>query len=125
MKTKIMLDANFLMIPAQFKVDIFEEIRRIMDKPYELITIKPVADELEKIALGKSKDAVAARIALELIDMHNLKVIDATGRADTAIMRLSEKNGVACTQDKRLQRALKKKGTRVLAMRKKSHLAFV
>ncbi len=125
MKTKIVLDANFLMVPAQFKLDIFEEIRRIMNEPYDLITMSPVAGELQKIASGKSKDAGTARVALELIKIHNVKVIDASGRADAAIMKICDRNTVVCTQDKRLQNALKKKGVRILAMRKKSHLAFV
>lgn len=124
MKTKIILDANFLMIPVQFKVDIFEEIRRIMNEPYDLVTMSPVAGELQKIASGKSKDAGAARVALEVVRIHNVKVIDASGRADATIMKICDRNTIVCTQDRRLQNALKKKGTRILAMRKKSHLAF-
>lgn len=124
MKTKTILDANFLMIPAQFKVDIFEEIRRIMNEPYELVTIKPVMGELEKVASGAGKSAIAARVALGLIMMHNVKVMDASGRADAAIIRVCDKSSVVCTQDKKLQRTLKKKGVRILAMRKKKYLKF-
>ncbi len=125
MKTRILLDANFLMVPAQFRLDIFEKIMEIMSEPYELVTIKPVMSELEKVASGAGKGAIAARVALELVRMRNVKIIRASGRADGAIIRLSEKNGIVCTQDRWLQRALKKKGVRILAMRKKSHLAFV
>ena len=49
MPIKIYLDTNFLLIPAQFKVDIFEEIERLMDKPYDLYVFDKSLKELEDL----------------------------------------------------------------------------
>ena len=44
---KIILDTNFLLIPAQFKVDIFDEIDRIMIEKYQLFVLDKTIDELK------------------------------------------------------------------------------
>ena len=48
MKT-VLLDTNFLLIPAQFKVDIFSEIDRICTFQYEIAVLDKTIDELNKI----------------------------------------------------------------------------
>ena len=48
-KRRIILDTNFLLIPGQFKVDIFQEIGKIMGESYELCIFQPTIDELTKI----------------------------------------------------------------------------
>lgn len=45
---KIFLDANFLLIPVQFQVNIYEEFDRIVPYPFELIVIEPVLQELKQ-----------------------------------------------------------------------------
>ena len=64
----IILDTNFLTIPYQFGVDIFKEIERIIPDNYELVTLDGVTKELEDLAGEKGKDAIAAKIGLELIE---------------------------------------------------------
>ena len=73
MKT-IILDTNFLMVPAQYKVDIFSEIERICGFSYELVVPDVVVKELEKIAAGQ-KGKAAARMALQLIKFKGIKII--------------------------------------------------
>ena len=53
---KIILDTNFLMIPAQFNVDIFSEIHRICDFKYELYIIDKTIDELRVEATNNAKE---------------------------------------------------------------------
>ena len=43
---KIILDTNFLLIPAQFNVDIFSEIERICDFQYQLCIVDKTLSEL-------------------------------------------------------------------------------
>ncbi len=45
----IILDTNFLLIPAQFKVDIFSEVERICNFRYQLVIIDKTLEELEDI----------------------------------------------------------------------------
>src|SRR3989338_2216273 len=69
-KVTIVLDTNFLLIPGQFKVDIFRELERIIDAPYRLVVLDATIDELKELrdkkgAKGKDKDA--AKLALKLV----------------------------------------------------------
>lgn len=118
---KIILDTNFLTIPYQFNVDIFEEIDRIMEEDYELITLDKVVEELKRMKRGK--DAVAAKIGLELIEKKNVKVIK-TGdkKVDNAIVKLANKDTIVATNDRILRKKLKYKNVKTLYLRSKKHL---
>ncbi len=120
---KIILDTNFLTIPYQFNVDIFEEIDRIMEEDYELITLDRVVEELKNMIKSKSKDAVAAKIALELIKKKNVKVISTDEKkVDNAIIELADENTIVATNDKILRKKIKDKNVKVLYLRSKKHL---
>ena len=45
----IILDANFIVVPFQFRVDIFREIERLVPQKRELLTLSSVLKELDKI----------------------------------------------------------------------------
>ena len=56
MKKKVIIDTNFLLIPGQFMVDIFTEIQRILDFPYELYVVGETITELNRlVTVGKQK----------------------------------------------------------------------
>ena len=119
---RFLLDTNFLMIPGQFKVDIFAELEKF-GKP-ELYILDTTIKELEKISKGRGSDAKAARLALELVKMKNIKMVQAQNKStDREILRLAfEKDFVVCTQDKKLKAKLIKMGSRVVTMRQKKFL---
>jgi hypothetical protein len=120
---KIILDTNFLMIPYQFRVDIFEEIRRIMEGEYELVTLDGVVKELEKIKEYKGKSAAAAKIALEFIKIKSIKVINTDSeKVDNKIIELSDKNTVVATNDIKLKKILKNKKIKIIYLRNKKYL---
>ncbi|ENO12016.1 hypothetical protein MBGDC06_00279, partial [Thermoplasmatales archaeon SCGC AB-539-C06] len=67
---KIILDTNFLLIPAQFKVDIFDEIDRIILEKYQLFVLDKTIDELKKIIADKKqkmRNRRAAKLGLQLL----------------------------------------------------------
>ena len=69
---KIIIDTNFLMIPIQFRVDIFSEIDRICNFNYKLFIFEQSINELKNIIekqTGKNKKA--AQFALKLIKLKN------------------------------------------------------
>jgi len=122
---KIILDANFLTIPYQFNVDIFEEIDRIMEEKYELMTIDGVVEELKKLTKAKTKDAVAAKLGLELIEKKNVKIIYTEYKnVDNAIIAMSNKDTIVATNDKGLRKKLKNKNVKVLYLRSKKHIVM-
>lgn len=119
------MDTNFLLVPFQFKVDVFKELERIVEEKNELVVVSPCVDELKSLAAGRSRDALAAKAVLSILGKLPVKIVPGTGPADNAIAKYAEKEkAVVCTTDIELRRALKKKGLQAIALRSKSHLAF-
>lgn len=118
---KIILDTNFLMIPANHRVDIFKEIDRIIDEKYELFIVDKTKDELEKLIKGgKEKEIKAARLALQLIKKFNIKIINTQGdNVDDIIVKLKDKDTIVATMDKELRKRLKGD---VIVLRQKKYL---
>ncbi len=111
------------MIPYQFKVDIFEEIRRLVEGKYELITLDGVVKELEKIKESNSKSAAAAKVGLQLIRMKNVKIINTDSeKVDNKIIELSDKNTIIATNDIKLKKKLKDKNIKIIYLRSKKYL---
>ncbi len=112
-KIRVIIDTNFLMIPGQNKIDIFEEIKRLMTTPYQLCIFKETIDELSNIAIGKGKDSGNAKIALKLIKQKNLKTLKNSSTENSYIDEIILSNitdsDTVCTQDKALKRLLKHK----------------
>ena len=129
-KRRIILDTNFLLIPGQFKVDIFQEIGKIMGESYELCIFQPTIDELTKIASTNTKDKNNAKIALALIKQKNLKSLHNSSKEDSYIDQIILDNiidnDIVCTQDKELKRSLKQKNKkiRIMTLKSKKHIDF-
>ncbi len=130
MKKKIILDTNFLLIPAQFKVDIFSEIRRICDFSCELAIVPETITELDGIVSSKRsslKDRKAAKLALKLMKAFKVKVLKNRKlfkRADEAILAIADKNSCVATQDRELKQRLHEKAVRLIILRQKQYLKF-
>jgi len=122
---KVILDTNFLTLPYQFKIDIFEEIKRVVQEDHEILTLDCVVEELKKIAKGKGKNAIAARVALELMEKKGVKILRTKKRnTDKVILSISDENTIVATNDKELRGKLKDKKIKVLYLRSKKHLVI-
>jgi len=120
---KIIFDTNFLTLPHQFKIDIFNEIDRIMEENYELFTLDSVVNELNKLSKSKGKDAVAAKIGLELIKKKNIKIINTEEKnVDKTIISISNKDTIIATNDKILRKKLNDKNIKTIYLRSKKFL---
>lgn len=130
MKTfkKILLDTNFLLVPYQFKVDIFSEIDRIIIAKYEIIVLDKTVEELENIVKNqKGKDKEAAKFALKLIENKKPIMIKTNNdkKTDDIILDYAIKEDyLVATQDKDLKRKLINHGIEVIVLRKKKFLAI-
>jgi len=130
MKIKtILLDTNFLLIPFQFKVDIFTQIDKISAFKYKISIVDKTLDELNHIIKkqkGKNKDA--AKIALKLLTVKKIKVIksDNNLKTDDVILDKALKNGfIVATQDKDLKRRLINQGCSVIVLKQKKILEII
>ena len=123
----IILDTNFLMIPLQFKVDIFSEIERICSFSYSLLVLEASVRELENIAgTGKTKDRKAAAAALKLLKSKNIRIIKSGEKyADDAILRSADEDTVVATQDMALKRKLAQKRISIIILRQKKYLQLI
>lgn len=119
---RVILDANFLMIPGQFGVDIFSEMDRVLERGYEIVVPEPVVRELEGISEGGGGDAKAASVALQLIEEKGLERVHAEGNADEAILEMAGGDTVVGTQDRELKKRLRERGVTMLVLKNKNYL---
>ena len=123
---KLIFDTNFLMIPIQFRVDIFSEIQRIIPT-HKLCIYQSSVEELKRLLeMSKGKDKKAVQFALKLISLKNIKVLDSKGTyADRAILENLDHNSIIATQDRQLRDKILEKGSSVLILRQKEYLKLV
>lgn len=122
---QIILDTNFLLIPYQFKVDIFSEIDRILDTKYKICILDKTIQELKNLVeKTKGKDKKAAKLALKLIEHRKPKIIKAEiSYVDKAILKIVNKTDyIVATQDKELKKALQTKAIPIIVLRQKRYL---
>lgn len=124
---KIIIDTNFLMIPWQFRVDIFSEFNRICNFNYKLFIFDQSINELKKIIKDQSgKNKKAAQLALKLVKLKNIGIIKSQNEnVDSLILNRSSKEDIVATQDKNLKKELLKKGISVIILRQKKYLELI
>lgn len=110
----IVLDTDFLLSSIEFKVDIFTELKRICNFPYQIAILDKTLEELENKKNSK--------LALSLIKSKNLNII--TTKRDKIVddLLLEQKNIIVATQDKELKEKLKKRKLPVITIRQKKYL---
>lgn len=121
---KVIIDTNGFMIPVQFGVDIFEELKRLGFD--EFFVPEAVVFEIEKlIKRERGSDRTAAKVARSMMDRCE-HIIPATGPADDVILRLAKEMGAAVlTNDIGLKHRLTEEGIQTISLRQKNKLDFV
>jgi rRNA-processing protein FCF1 len=127
----VLLDTNFLLLPFQRRIDIFEEIPKLLQTQVHLLVMPQILKELQWLATeGASKDARAAQSAIEALDRFASLVTDipSTVRnldADNAILHYAKDIGaIVATNDRELRSKLITQGSRVIYLRKLAVLAI-
>lgn len=126
---QILLDTNFLLIPAQFRVDIFQEIDRLITQKYDLITLPHIINELNEFGKKSRKNQNEARIALELAKKckimetnSDFPLISSNG-VDDIILKLAIKNRwIVATNDAALRKKLRSQQLPTITLRNKAYL---
>ncbi len=129
---QIYLDTNFLLIPAQFRVDIFTEIERLMHEPYKLNVLEKSLQELDKIiAEQKGRDKDAAKLAKKIIESKikqkslNITAFSKDLGVDDILVELANSEVIVATQDKELKKRVQEKGGRILILKSRQHLQII
>ena len=123
----IIIDTNFLMIPFQFRVDIFSEFGRVCHFNYKLFIFEQSIDELKNIAKHQpGKHKKAAQLALKLVRAKGITLLSSSQKdADSAILEAADKEMVVATQDAALKRELLKKNASLIILRQKKYLQLI
>lgn len=124
---QIVLDTNFLMYAAKYKIDVVTELDRICNFAYKIVLPEQVLNEL--IGLGTSKkvtgkDREAALLALQLVK--NIEILKIPGKnADDALLKVAQ-GTILATMDKELRKRFKKdKRGKLISIRQKKYLIFI
>jgi rRNA-processing protein FCF1 len=128
-KKKLIIDTNFLLIPGQFRVDIFSEVERIMQEPFEFCVVEKSMEELNNLTIkGKEADRFSAKLGLVLAIQKNLKRLPCSKEdktADDSIVSYANNDVVVATQDKALRDRVREKGGRIIGLRQKKYLVMM
>ncbi len=124
----VLLDTNFLLLPFQFKINILDDLEYLVEQSHRFVVSSCTISELQDIGAHVGKHGMAARLALKLVEAnrHRIDVVQSTQTVDDWIVDYAAKhNAIACTNDSKLRRRLKKQGVAVVSMKSRSKLGFV
>ena len=108
----IVLDTNIILDIIKFKVDIFQELKRICNFQYNLAILDKTLEEL--------KNKKNSKLAFALIKKYKLKIIKTKqGYVDSILANLN-KNYIIATNDQGLKKLLKNKP--YITLRQKKYL---
>jgi rRNA-processing protein FCF1 len=115
---RVVLDANALMMPFQFGVNLDLELERLLGS-FEALVPTSVIDELKLLAPGNE----AAKKALRLAQKYGR--IESEGKADDVLMDIARnQTAIVVSNDKRVIACLKNEGLPYVRLRSRSHLVL-
>ena len=104
---KVILDTNAVMDMADFKIDLFAELQRILDVPYQVCILEGTITELEKIIVGqRMRFARAAKMGLAILKSKKIKILPGEGKVDDILVHYSQQGALVLTQDRELKKRL-------------------
>jgi rRNA-processing protein FCF1 len=124
---KILLDANALMMPVQFQIDIFDELRSLLGA-FEPVVLSGVIKELTGLSRAKGRDGAAARHGLALGE--KCTIVESghaqAGSVDAQMIEYAVQNKcMVVTNDRYVRDALLTRGIGVISMRNQKKLEIL
>jgi rRNA-processing protein FCF1 len=117
----VVTDANALMMPFQFSINIDLELARLLGS-FEIIVPSSVIVELRRVAVEQK--ASVAKGALKLAAKYRTHKVNGTGD-DAVLAAAVELGAVLLTNDAGLRRRAREAGLRTVCLRGRSHLEIV
>jgi uncharacterized protein len=114
----VLLDANALLLPFQFRLNLEAEVRRLLGDA-DLAVPTPVLEEIRLLATHDRDAKAAERLASKY------RAVEGHGSADDALLELAVSlHAVVVTNDQPLLDRLKKEGVPRIFLRSRSHLTL-
>jgi len=113
---KAILDASFLISAIQARKDPLQAVHALCDDYPQMVVPQSVIAELKSLAASRTKAAVGARLALQVLEKNASKIeIEKTNatKADDAIAEIAENlrgkgiNVLVCTNDLKLRKKVR------------------
>jgi len=125
---RIILDSNAFFVPIYFKIDIFSELKRLLNRNFEMILISPIKKEVEILTeKGSNKNNKNASIALMYaLKCKYIEVKMPKGMLtdDIIVKKAKDWKAVVFTNDRELKERLRNISVPVIYVRQKSFLAI-
>ena len=123
---KVILDSNALFVPLEFKIDIFAETERLLNRRVDFVLLSSVKRELELLSKRDApKIRSQAAFALRLAEKCKFVPVeeDENVTTDDAIVKVAKSwNCPVFTNDRLLRKRLKDISVPVIYLRQKSRL---
>jgi uncharacterized protein len=123
---KVILDSNALFVPLQFKIDVFEETRRLLNRNVQFVLLSAVKNELEMLSMkGSPQEQKTVFYALKLSEKCTFVKVDAPKSMlvdDVIVKTAKEWHSPVFTNDSQLRRKLRDISVTVIYVRQKSRL---
>jgi rRNA-processing protein FCF1 len=123
---KIILDANFLLIQSQFRIDIKKELEQRLNRKIEGIILSSIYEEIQRLSMSTSiKERKNALMTLQFLDEFEIMPVKKRQNesVDALIIRLAKKwKCPVATNDKDLRNKLRKLRIAVIYLRQSSRL---
>ncbi|MFH0713825.1 MAG: hypothetical protein V1722_04290 [Candidatus Micrarchaeota archaeon] len=121
----VVIDTNVLLLQFQKRVNLEEEIERLIEAPHFFVVLEQCVDELKAMASKQRKFSLAARAALALIRVKYKVDKSTAGKPDDAMLNYCVANGgILCTLDVALRKKARDKGVKAVFLRGESHLSL-
>jgi rRNA-processing protein FCF1 len=123
---KVILDSNFLFIPAKFQIDIFEELPKLLNQRVEPVLLSSIYQELQTMTeKGAPSRRKQASLALKLAEKCRRIYVERSGKEsnDDVILRIATIwKSLVATNDRELRKKLRARNIPVIYLRSKNRL---
>lgn len=133
-KRTLVLDTNFLLVPFQFKLEIFSQLDRLVEPPYEILVPTTVVAELKKLGRNLGVQGAAARFGLKIVEAGEtsgrISIIKGKSPVDDWLVDFAKRRKaegasiVICTNDKGLRARLLNSRISAIVLKSRSKLGF-
>jgi len=122
-KQPIVFDTNFLFVTFEFRIDVIQQLEKLVGKQYNLYIYEGTIDELKGIEQKKDKNKKFLPLIMKMIKLYNFKIVKSNIKhIDDQIINDLNKQVLIATNDKELRHRIWDEGGRVVYMRQKAYL---
>ena len=124
---RVLIDTNALMMPSQFRIDLFGELRELVGS-FEPVVLSGILKELAGLSRAKGRDGAAARLGLCLGEQCTVvpSAEMESESVDAQVIEYATKNScLVVTNDRRVREALFARGIGVISLRNQKKLEIM